>query len=142
MNNMAAYYISSILFMPLVKEGPDLSFVYALAESIDTDDNRVFTISLNPNVRWTDGALVTADDVIFTMNILANPATGIPDPSAYRIIVGADESGLFPADANGLSGVRRIDSHTLVVETKRLVTLNSFKLNIATMLRAIPKHIF
>ncbi|MDR1956405.1 MAG: ABC transporter substrate-binding protein [Treponema sp.] len=140
-NNIMAYYASSILFMPLSAESLEEGFITRLAESITTEDNRTFIIKVNRNVRWTDGLPVTSDDVIFTMNTFANPAVGIPDPSAYRIIAGTDESGLYPRGAGGLSGVRRIDNYTLSVETKYPLTLAIFNLNISSMLRVIPKHI-
>ncbi|MDR2483999.1 MAG: peptide ABC transporter substrate-binding protein [Treponema sp.] len=140
-NNIMAYYASSILFMPLVAETSDRSFIYRLAESITTEDNLVFKITVNRKVMWTDGTPVTADDVIFTMNTFSNPAVGISDPSAHRIIAGTDDSGLFPPGSPGISGVKKIDDYTLTVETKYPLTLNVFYSNIGTMLRAIPKHI-
>lgn len=141
MNNIMAYYASCILFMPLVSETKEENFVYRLAESIDTEDNRVFTITLRPDVAWTDGTPVTAEDVIFTMNAISNPAVGMADPSAHRIIVGADDTGRFPASAGGLAGVRKVDDRRITVETKYPVGLNVFKVDICTMLRTMPRHI-
>ncbi|MDR0567855.1 MAG: peptide ABC transporter substrate-binding protein [Spirochaetaceae bacterium] len=140
-SNIMAYYASCILFMPLVSETSDRTFVYRLAESVVTEDNRTFKITLQRNVNWTDGTPVTADDVIFTMNTFSNPAVGISDPSIHRFIEGADDNGLFPAGAPGLSGVTKIDSRTLAVKTKYPLTLNVFNSNIGTNLRTIPKHI-
>ncbi|MDR2394168.1 MAG: ABC transporter substrate-binding protein [Treponema sp.] len=142
-NNIMAYYASSILFMPLTAETSDLQrpFVNRLVESITTEDNVTFTITLNRKVRWTDGVPVTADDVIFTMNTFANPLVGISDPSAYKILLGTDESGLFPKGETGISGVKKIDDYTLTVETKYPLTLAIFNLNIGTTLRVMPKHI-
>jgi peptide/nickel transport system substrate-binding protein len=141
MNNIMAYYVSCILFMPLVSETKEENFVYRLAESISTENNRLFTIKLKPNVRWTDGKPVTADDVIFTMNAISNPAVKMPDPSAHRIILGTDEKGLFPQTESGLQGVRKIDDLTLTVETKYPIGLNVFKVDIGTMVRTMPKHV-
>ena len=142
-NNIMAYYASSILFMPLTAEtsDPEQPFVNRLAESITTEDHVTFRITLNRKVRWTDGVPVTADDVIFTMNTFSNPAVGISDPSAYRILVGVDESGLFPKGAAGIAGVKKIDDYTLTVETKYPLTLTIFNLSIGSVLRVIPKHI-
>jgi peptide/nickel transport system substrate-binding protein len=42
-----------------------------VAKSIDTDDKRSFaTFHLDPDARFSDGTPVTADDVIFTFNLL------------------------------------------------------------------------
>ncbi|MDR1302894.1 MAG: ABC transporter substrate-binding protein [Treponema sp.] len=142
-NNIMAYYASSILFMPLASEilDQDKAFVNRLAESITTEDNVTFTITVNRKVRWTDGVPVTADDVIFTMNTFSNPVVGISDPSTFKILLGTDESGLFPKGAEGIAGVKKIDDYTLTVETKYPLTLAIFNLNIGTPLRVIPKHI-
>jgi peptide/nickel transport system substrate-binding protein len=142
-NNIMAYYASCILFMPLVSETQDQEqpFVNRLVEAVTTTDNRVFTIKVNRKVKWTDGKPVTADDVIFTLNAFCNPAVGVSDPSAFKILTGADESGLYPKGAAGLSGVKKVDDYTLTVETKYPVTLAIFNLNIGSPLRVIPKHI-
>ncbi|MDR0525380.1 MAG: ABC transporter substrate-binding protein [Spirochaetaceae bacterium] len=140
-NNIMAYYVSCILFMPLVSETSERTFVYRLAESIITEDNTTFKITLQRNAKWTDGTPVTADDVIFTLNTFSNPAVGISDTSLHRILEGTDDNGLFPAGGEGLAGVKKIDSRTLTVKTKYPLTLNVFNLNIGTMLRTMPKHI-
>ncbi|MDR0561827.1 MAG: ABC transporter substrate-binding protein [Spirochaetaceae bacterium] len=141
MHNIMSYYASCILFMPLVSEMKEEDFIYRLAENIATEDNLIFTIALRRNVAWTDGMPVTADDVIFTMNAISNPAVGMPDPSAHRIIAGTDDAGLFPPGAEGISGVQKIDDYTITVETKYPVLLNVFKVDIGTMVRTMPKHI-
>ena len=42
-----------------------------LAESVEFDDERTFIqFNINPLARWSDGEPVTADDVIFTFNLL------------------------------------------------------------------------
>jgi peptide/nickel transport system substrate-binding protein len=140
-NNVMAHYASSILFMTLVAETPERTFVNCLAESITTADNRTFIVKINRNVKWTDGTPVTAADVIFTMNVFSNPVVGVRDTSAHRIVVGSDDSGCFPRGAASLSGVKQIDDYTMSVETKYPITLNIFKLEIGTTLRTMPKHI-
>jgi peptide/nickel transport system substrate-binding protein len=127
--------------MPLVSETKEENFVYRLAESITTEDNQIFTIRLKPQIRWTDGEPVTAEDVIFTMNAISNPRVGMHDPSGQRIILGTDEKGLFPPEETGLRGLKKIDDLTFTVETKYPVRLNVFKVDIGTMVRAMPKHI-
>ncbi|MFY9462966.1 MAG: peptide ABC transporter substrate-binding protein [Candidatus Sungiibacteriota bacterium] len=47
---------------------PDLADRYEISR-----DGRVYTISLKKNVLWHDGAALTADDVIFTINRIQNP---------------------------------------------------------------------
>lgn len=38
-----------------------------------SDDGKVYTVVLRKDARWHDGAPVTADDVVFTVNLMKNP---------------------------------------------------------------------
>jgi peptide/nickel transport system substrate-binding protein len=72
--------ISSMIFNGLVKYDKDLNLVGDLAESWNiSDDGLVFTFHLRKGVRWHDGELFTADDVLFTYQLTTNPKT----PTAY-----------------------------------------------------------
>ncbi|MDR1784878.1 MAG: ABC transporter substrate-binding protein, partial [Spirochaetaceae bacterium] len=88
-----------------------------------------------------DGVPVTADDVIFSINTASNPAVKVQDPSTLRDIVGATDGGLWAEGASGLSGVKKVDDHTLTIETKNKITLNAFLLTLGQWIRPFPKHI-
>ncbi|TSD03844.1 MAG: Uncharacterized protein Greene071421_578 [Parcubacteria group bacterium Greene0714_21] len=48
--------------------------VASLAESFQIkEDGKVFEIKLRENLRWSDGTLVSADDVVFTIKTLRDP---------------------------------------------------------------------
>jgi len=50
-----------------------------LAESYDlSEDKLTYTVHLRKNVRWHDGESFNADDVIFTINLISNPAYKSP----------------------------------------------------------------
>lgn len=50
--------------------------LYDLAESIKPDDTqKVWTVKLRPELRWSDGQPLTSDDVIFTIETIQNPDT-------------------------------------------------------------------
>jgi peptide/nickel transport system substrate-binding protein len=140
-NNMSAIHISSILFMPLTSMTSERQFMYRLAESITTEDNVTFTVKINQKIKWTDGTPVTADDVIFTLNTIANPVVLMPDPSNLNLLAGTEASGLYPEGAEGISGVKKVDDYTLTIETKYPVTQNVFNLTIGGWFRTMPKHI-
>ncbi|GHU96596.1 peptide ABC transporter substrate-binding protein [Spirochaetia bacterium] len=141
MVNVMAQATSGIFFMPLSGVTINNEIVYRFAESITTTDNTTFTIRVNPRIKWSDGVPASADDVIFTLNTIANPAVGVQDPSYINIIVGTEVSGLWSAGATELSGVKRIDDLTLTVETKYPMTTNMFTLLVGSLLRVMPKHI-
>ena len=45
-----------------------------LAESIKMDETgKVWTVTLRKNLYWSDGEPITADDIIFTINLIRNP---------------------------------------------------------------------
>ena len=50
----------------------DLTLKPDLAEAIDVEDNRVFTIHLRPGHRWSDGAPFTAEDFRYFWEDIAN----------------------------------------------------------------------
>nr|WP_244395871.1 extracellular solute-binding protein [Beijerinckia indica] len=61
------------IFEPLMTRSLDEPFtLYGLiAESIETDDSREFVIfHLNPKAHFSDGTPITADDVLFSFNLL------------------------------------------------------------------------
>jgi peptide/nickel transport system substrate-binding protein len=65
------------LFLPLVEEQPDFQTLKPrLAASWEfSDDHRQLTFHLRPDVLWSDGTPVTADDVAFTYQAWVSPET-------------------------------------------------------------------
>ncbi|MEP9371315.1 extracellular solute-binding protein [Mesorhizobium sp. KR1-2] len=62
----------NLVFEPLMQRSADEPFsLYGLlAESLDiTPDRKSVEFNLNPNAKWSDGAPVTADDVLFTYEV-------------------------------------------------------------------------
>lgn len=69
----AAQGLNGNVFQPLMARSGDEPFtLYGLiAQSIETDEARSWVIfRLNPRARFSDGAPITADDVLFTFNLL------------------------------------------------------------------------
>ncbi len=64
------------LFEQLTIFGPTGALEYLLAEAITPNaDATSWTIHLRPGVTWHNGKPVTADDVIYTFNLINNPKT-------------------------------------------------------------------
>jgi peptide/nickel transport system substrate-binding protein len=100
------YDASRVLYEPLASIDTDANLVPILAAEIPTRDNgglsedgTSVTWRLKQGVRWHDGTPFTADDVIFTWEYAADPATGAVTHGAYRVI----------------KQVERIDDHTVKV---------------------------
>ena len=76
----ASHSVAGMIFNGLVKYDTDLSVTGDLAESWDiSKDGLVITFHLRKNVKWTDGADFTADDVLFGYRAIIDEKT----PTAY-----------------------------------------------------------
>jgi ABC-type transport system substrate-binding protein len=61
----------ALLFRGLVREGPDGTLLPDLASSWSVaDDGRTYTFQMRDDAYWEDGYHVTADDVVFTVDLL------------------------------------------------------------------------
>ena len=75
------------IFEGLVKADPDGNFVPALAESYEiSEDATVFTFKLRQGVKFHNGSVMTADDVVYTLDKCRGAETGVPLLSAYSQI--------------------------------------------------------
>ena len=50
---------------------PELATSYSISE-----DKKTYSVKLRENVKWSDGEAFSADDIIFTIELIKNPATG------------------------------------------------------------------
>ena len=75
----------ALLFRGLVRLGPDTSIVGDLATRWEVDDTgRSWTFHLRPDQLWEDGQPITADDVAFTVGVLASPLYTGPGAESWR----------------------------------------------------------
>jgi peptide/nickel transport system substrate-binding protein len=101
---------SRIFYEPLASFNPDGILVPVLATEIPSletgavsRDGLSVTWKLKRGVQWHDGKPFTADDVIFTWEYAADPATAATSLGAYREVARVD----------------KLDSHTVKVVFKR-----------------------
>ncbi|MDG0809276.1 ABC transporter substrate-binding protein [Cohnella rhizosphaerae] len=135
-------YVAGLLFPPLVEIDADLRYKPMLADAIETADNRTFKVRLNEAANWTDGASVTADDVIFTLKLMANAMVASNCAYLFAILEGLGPSGLLPDGERDISGVRKIDDHTVEMRTKVPTTLAVFEDTVGRNLRTLPRSAF
>ncbi|MFX3632540.1 MAG: ABC transporter substrate-binding protein [Candidatus Pristimantibacillus sp.] len=132
-------YVAGLMFPPLVELDEDLKFKPMLADSIETKDNTTFTVKLNQNAKWTDGNPVTADDVIFTLKLMTNPKVASNFAYMFAILDGLDDFGYLPEGAADITGVTKVDEHTLELKTKAPTTLNIFQDTVGRYLLTLPQ---
>lgn len=82
--------INGLVYNGLVRYDKNLEIEGVLAESWEvSEDNRVLTFHLRRDVLWHDGAPFTADDVLFTYELLVDPETPTAYADRYRQVAEA-----------------------------------------------------
>ena len=121
-NNDVDRDLVSLVFSSLMKYNEEGKLIPDLAKSYEiSSDGLNYTIYLKEGAKWHDGALVTANDVMFTIQTAQNPDYG----SLQRI------------NWQGVD-VEVADEHTVILKLKNKYAqfLNNLTLNI------LPKHIW
>jgi peptide/nickel transport system substrate-binding protein len=121
--SLPAFHAVYLMFRPLARRDSTLSgYAPDLARSWSFEDDSTLVILLRDGVRWHDGAPVTADDVVFTIERQRDPATGSPRQG----------------DVGAVTAVTARDSVTVAVRLSRtgLYTVNSL-LEVVT----VPRHL-
>ncbi|MBL4917143.1 peptide ABC transporter substrate-binding protein [Szabonella alba] len=97
---------SSIILEPLARYNPEGVLVPFLAEEIPTlenggvsEDLKSITWKLQPDLLWSDGTPVTAEDAVFTWQYCTHPEGGCAQLSKY----------------NGVSNVEAVDDLTIKI---------------------------
>ena len=72
---------------------------FEIKPSLATDwkfsDDKTLDLTIRKGVKFHDGSALTADDVVYTINMIADPATKLATPSNYAWIEGAEKTGDF-----------------------------------------------
>ena len=103
------------VFEGLVQWSPDNKVVPCLATKWDVSKNGLtYTFHLRPNVKFQDGAPVTASDVLYSMQRALSPKLGSPVALNYLgDIAGAKE--VISGKAAALKGVKVVDPMTVAI---------------------------
>lgn len=101
-------------FEGLLKFDRDNNIVAGLAESWEqSDDGLTWTFHLRPNLKWSDGSALTAEDFVYSWKRVADPATAAPyGYDLLNMVVGFDKAEAGDVDA---LGVEAPDANTFVV---------------------------
>lgn len=105
------------------------------AKSVESDDQKLWTITLEPGRTFSDGTEITAKTYVDTFNYIATGANGVPANYAYTQITGYNE--INPAEgtaASGteLSGLKIVDDNTFTID---MITPNN---DVPYMLSSLP----
>lgn len=130
------FMYESILNMPAADEfEPRLG-------TMETEDNQVFTVEINEDANWTDGEPVTANDVAFTLNAIADPAVETTLGTNISMLEGTNSSGVIEDGLDELTGVEVIDEKTVELTTKDPVDLAYISEFLGFGVLIAPEHVF
>ena len=95
--------------------GPGQSaLVPGLAESWEVSpDGLTYTFHLREGVKFHDGAVLTADDVVYTFDRMLNPATKALNTDILTFIAGSQER--MDGKADSVSGLKAVDDRTVQI---------------------------
>lgn len=65
----------------------------SLASAWKFTDDKTLDLTIRQNVKFHDGSLLSADDVVYTLNMAADPASKVATPSNYAWIERAEKTG-------------------------------------------------
>jgi len=81
----------ALVYNGLITHDKDTNIIPDLAASWDlAPDCRELTLKLRKDVRWHDGQPFTADDVVFTYQLMTNPKTPSPYKDDFEDVAGVD----------------------------------------------------
>ncbi len=114
--------LSSLVYSGLLRAGVSGDYLPNLASSYSiSGDGKVYTFHMDENARFSDGTPVTAEDVVFTVSKIQDPALKSPLRASW--------SGV---------AVREVDAHT--VEFTLATTYAPFIENVTVGI--LPKHLW
>jgi len=112
----------ALIYSGLVRITPQGEIENDLAEEVTiSDDRRIYTVRIHPNVRFHDDTPVTAEDVIFTLQKITNPAIKSPRRGNWEGIA-----------------INKIDEQTVSFTLKQPYTPFIHNLTVGIL----PKHIW
>ncbi|WP_141430836.1 ABC transporter substrate-binding protein [Bacillus sp. 03113] len=140
-SDSSAQFLEKFMFDTFLDMDAPLKFTPKLAESFDSKDNQTFTIKIQKNANWSDGTPVTANDVAFTMNLVANPKTTTSIGTFFTTIEGLNENGKLPEGVTQIPSIKIIDKKTIQFKTKTPVDPSMIKEQLGTKFMILPEHI-
>jgi len=129
------------LFDPLYRINPDGTEQWLGATGYDvSSDGLVWTFHLNPNSKWSDGQLITADDWAFSWLRLLDPTLGGGVAYFLSAIEGANDYNAGTITDPSQVGIRAVDPQTFEV-TMAQPSPQFRAVAALPYLTAVPKHV-
>lgn len=130
--------VMNMIYDPLLTKDGDFNLKPALAESEPevSDDGLTITYTLKPDLKWSDGEPLTAEDVVFTYNLMADPDTGSLGTGWFVNVEGAAD--VASGKAEEVSGFSAPDEQTFQIQ---MAKPDVGFVGLASGVFILPKHI-
>ncbi|WP_355659505.1 peptide ABC transporter substrate-binding protein [Halomonas salifodinae] len=128
------------LFEGLITEAADGERIPGVAESWEiSEDGTVYTFHLRESARWSDGTSLTADDFVFALRRILNPATAAD--YAYLLYPIRHAEAVYSGEMAPESlGVEALDDQTLRITLERATPYFLDQLSHYTAY-PVPRHV-
>ncbi|GLY87061.1 ABC transporter substrate-binding protein [Actinoallomurus iriomotensis] len=129
--------VMSFLDQGLLAVDPNYKLQPQLAQSYDvSSDAKTFTFHLRQGLKWSDGQPFTAQDVLFSYRLLADPKSTSATAGSYAAVEGV--SDFVSGKAKTISGFSAPDDHTFVIKAAKPDIGLLAQISVAYVL---PKHV-
>jgi oligopeptide transport system substrate-binding protein len=118
-NEVGGGNIVDLIFAGLISYKADGSSENEVAESIESEDNKLWTVKIKPGWKFSDGTDVTAKSFVDAWNYGADPANKQLSVNFFTPIKGTDDEGSALDGAKTLSGLKVVDDSTFTIELKQ-----------------------
>lgn len=142
MNSNSNYgdFVFDQIYERLIESKADGTYTPQLAKSWEVNaDSTEITFHLSEEAQWHDHTPVTAEDVVFTINLYSNPEVNAVSRYYLNVIAGTDDSGA--AISKDSVQVSATDKHTVTFTMKTAMYPGTFLMNLEGI-PMIAKHIF
>ncbi len=116
-------YVVDMVFEGLVKRNFDGEYEGNVADSWEySEDGKSITFNMKKDLVFSDGQPLTAQDVVFTYLVLADPSYTGRYSSAVKDMVGYDE--YYAGESDTFAGVEALDDYTVRFNFKEALRVN------------------
>lgn len=126
-------------FVMLDDEDNFLDYSVDISESQMAADGKSVTFKINPDMKWSDGEPLTAEDWLFTFETITNPSLVCTMKNYFNIFAGVDESGNLESGKT-ISDVITVDGDTFTLYLDDVTNMDSFLYTYNNYFYVMPKH--
>lgn len=118
-NEVGGGNIVDLIFAGLISYATDGSSENEVADSITSEDNKLWTVKIKSGWKFSDGTDVTASSFVDAWNFGADAANKQLSAYFFYPIAGTDDEGTALDGAKTISGLKVVDDTTFTIELKQ-----------------------